>query len=294
MNSALARGRGIARPSSSSLLPQQLKRSMPRQFSISSTSTSTNNDESNPPSGPKIVVLGGNGYVGRHVLQAALNRGADAVSINRSGMPKAGQASGSWLSQVKWVAADVFDVKTWAKELEGATGVVSCIGAFGSNAFMEKMNGDANVLAVQTAAKAGVPHFVYVSTVENNLPEFVLKGYFKGKQRAEEAVLQSFPGGKGVVLRPSFVYGTRQVGSFSLPLAVIGRPMELLFRLPPFPSLRQRLPGTQALLAPPVAVQAVAAVAAAGALGDGRVKAGEGAREGVVSVDDIVRLARMV
>jgi hypothetical protein len=34
-----------------------------------------------------------------------------------------------------------------------------------------------------------VERFVYVSTVENNLPEFVLKGYFHGKQRAEAAVL---------------------------------------------------------------------------------------------------------
>lgn len=74
----------------------------------------------------------------------------------------------------------------------------------------------------------------------------------------------------------------------------MGKPLELLFRLPPFPTLRQSLPGTQAILAPPVAVQAVAAVAAAAALGDARVKAGEGAREGVLSVDDIVRLAREV
>ena len=253
----------------------------------SSTSTSTA-----APTGPKIVVFGGSGYVGRRVLQAALNRGADAVSINRKGKP--GQASGSWVSQVRWVAADVFDSNSWSKELEGATGVVSCIGAFGSNQFMEKINGDANVFVVETAAKAGVPHFVYVSTVENNLPEFILKGYFHGKRRAEEAVFQHFPSGKGLVLRPSFVYGTREVGSFSLPLGLLGRPMEVLFRLPPFPTLRQTLPGIQAILAPPVAVEAVGSVAAAGALGDERVKAGEGAREGVVSVDDIARLARIV
>lgn len=37
---------------------------------------------------------------------------------------------------------------------------------------------------------SGVERFVYVSTVENNLPDFVLKGYFRGKQRAEAAVLE--------------------------------------------------------------------------------------------------------
>lgn len=265
-----------------------------RRLTTSATSNSSDTStmqEDSPPSAAKVVVLGGSGYVGQHVLQAALYRGADAVSINRSGIPN---TSGSWLSQVKWVAADIFNSSAWNKELEGATGVVSCIGAFGSNEFMEKINGDANVLAAEVAAKMKVPHFVYVSTVENNLPDFLLKGYFHGKRRAEEAVLSSFPGGRGLVLRPSFVYGTRAVGPISLPLAVVGRPLELLFRFPPFPSLRQTLPGTQALLAPPVAVQAVASVAAAGAMGDTRVKAGEGAREGVLSVDDIVRVAREV
>lgn len=53
------------------------------------------------------------------------------------------------------IPADVFDSNTWSKELEGASGVVSCIGAFGSEAFMEKINGDANIHAVETAAKAG-------------------------------------------------------------------------------------------------------------------------------------------
>lgn len=49
----------------------------------------------------------------------------------------------------------MFDDKGWARELEGASGVVSCIGAFGSNAFMERINGDANAHAAEVAAKAG-------------------------------------------------------------------------------------------------------------------------------------------
>jgi hypothetical protein len=89
-----------------------------------------------------------------------------------------------------------------------------------------------------------------------------------------------------VVLRPSFVYGSRQVGSVALPLGLVGRPLEVLFRLPPFPSLRDKLPFAQAILAPPVAVEAVGAVAAAAALGS--------VPPGVLSVDDIARLARTV
>ena len=32
----------------------------------------------------------------------------------------------------------------------------------------------------------------------------------------------------------------------SLPLYLVGKPLEVLFRIPPFPTLRQTLPGTQA------------------------------------------------
>ena len=75
---------------------------------------------------------------------------------------------------------------------------------------------------------------------------------------------------------------------------MVGRPMEVLFRLPPFPSLRQALPGGLAILAPPVAVEAVASVAAAAALQDGEGGAEAKIKPGVLSVDDIVRLARNV
>ena len=50
----------------------------------------------------QVVVIGGNGYVGRRVLQSALINAADAVSVNRSGAPA--NLEESWVSQVKWVS----------------------------------------------------------------------------------------------------------------------------------------------------------------------------------------------
>lgn len=41
---------------------------------------------------------------------------------------------------------------------------------------MMKVNGDANALAVETAAASGVDRFVYVSSIPSTLPSFVLKG----------------------------------------------------------------------------------------------------------------------
>lgn len=41
---------------------------------------------------------------------------------------------------------------------------------------MQKINGDANVLAVKVAAESGVERFVYISSIQSTLPPFVLKG----------------------------------------------------------------------------------------------------------------------
>ena len=92
---------------------------------------------------------------------------------------------------------------------------------------MEKINGDANILAISEALRAGVPRFVYISTVENNLPDFILKGYFNGKRRTEKALADAFPE-TGIALRPGFIYGDRTVPlsddrNISIPLWLMGK-----------------------------------------------------------------------
>lgn len=49
---------------------------------------------------PTILVFGGNGFVGSAVCEEVVRTGLRAVSVNRSGPPK---ASGDWVSKVDWV-----------------------------------------------------------------------------------------------------------------------------------------------------------------------------------------------
>ena len=49
----------------------------------------------------------------------------------------------------------------------------------------------------------------------------MIPGYFNGKRDAEKKLATLFPTG-GIALRPGFVYGTRQVGSFGIPLQAVG------------------------------------------------------------------------
>jgi len=232
----------------------------------------------------KLVVLGGNGFVGQHVCRSAIKFGMDVVSVSRSGAPYTNQP---WKGKVKWVKDDVGGEGEWKNELKDASAVVSCLGAFGSNDFMEKINGDLNIRAVSESLKSGVKRFVYISTVENTLPSFVLHGYFNGKRRAEEAVLDSFPSA-GAVLRPGFMYGDRQVGTVSIPLGLLGKPLEYFLSLPGAGSL-QNLPGMKAIFALPLPVESVGLVAAAAAMGKEGISL-----TGVLSIPDIKAAALML
>ncbi len=49
---------------------------------------------------PKILVFGGNGFVGSRVCEEAVKTGLSVVSVNRSGPPK---LSADWVSKVEWV-----------------------------------------------------------------------------------------------------------------------------------------------------------------------------------------------
>lgn len=55
---------------------------------------------------PKLLVFGGNGFVGSRVCEEAVKTGLQIVSINRSGRPK---QSAPWIDEVDWVQASGTD-----------------------------------------------------------------------------------------------------------------------------------------------------------------------------------------
>ncbi|KAH7668717.1 putative oxidoreductase protein [Dioscorea alata] len=243
--------------------PSPLSR-FPRRISVrcSYTASGINEDSSSVPidvvadvKTEKIVVLGGSGFVGTAICKAAVSKGIEVVSLSRSGRPS---YSDSWVDQVTWVAGDVFYAR-WDEVLVGATAVVSTLGGFGNEEQMKRINGEANILAVNAAKDYGVPKFILISVHDYNLPSFLLStGYFIGKRKAESEVLAKYPS-SGVVLRPGFIYGKRKVDGFEIPLDLIGEPLErFLAAVENFTKPLSSLPASDLLLAPPVSVDDVA------------------------------------
>ncbi|XP_057467776.1 uncharacterized protein At1g32220, chloroplastic-like [Actinidia eriantha] len=207
-----------------------------------------------PPPSEKLLVLGGNGFVGSHVCKEALARGLSVASLSRSGRSSINE---SWANNVLWHQGNLISDNSWKESLSNVTAVISCVGGFGSNSYMYKINGTANINAIRAAAEKGVKRFVYISAADFGLVNYLLQGYYEGKRAAETELLTEFPYG-GVILRPGFIYGTGRIRSMKLPLGVIGSPLEMV--------LQHAKPLTQVplvgpLLTTPVNVTAVAKVA---------------------------------
>ncbi|MCO5615052.1 hypothetical protein L7F22_069340 [Adiantum nelumboides] len=100
----------------------------------------------------KLLVLGGTGFVGTPVCKEALQRGLPVMSLSRSGRPKLQE---SWTFEVTWIQGSLFEPDKWKDVLKETSAVISCVGGFGSNETMRKINGDANVAAINAAHDSG-------------------------------------------------------------------------------------------------------------------------------------------
>ncbi|KAL9442818.1 hypothetical protein AB3S75_016225 [Citrus x aurantiifolia] len=207
-----------------------------------------------PPPSEKLLVLGGNGFVGSHVCREALDRGLTVASLSRSGRSS---LRDSWANNVIWHQGNLLSSDSWKEALDGVTAVISCVGGFGSNSYMYKINGTANINAIRAASEKGVKRFVYISAADFGVANYLLQGYYEGKRAAETELLTRYPYG-GVILRPGFIYGTRTVGGMKLPLGVIGSPMEMVLQ---HAKPLSQLPLVGPLFTPPVNVTVVAKVA---------------------------------
>jgi nucleoside-diphosphate-sugar epimerase len=215
------------------------------------------------PAGTRIVVLGGNGFVGSAVCAALLAAGAEVVSVSRSDA-----------HNVPGVTTQVGDLSKddLTSALRGAAAVVSCIGVIGTDdALLEAGNGAVNVAAAAQTAAAGVKRFVYVGVadaVPNALANVALKGYFRGKAAAQAAALDTF-GSSATVIKPSFIFGGSSFGV--APPRVpsgYGGLVQAALSTGIARAAAGVAPGIVGVaLMPPVAVEAVAYACAAAALG---------------------------
>jgi uncharacterized protein YbjT (DUF2867 family) len=148
-----------------------------------------------------VTVFGGDGFVGRYVVQALLKAGARVRVASRN--PKRGwflkaQAN---LGQIAYCVADIRDRDAVTKAVSGADAVINLVGVFGSDMGAVHVEGARIVAAAAKAA--GARSLVHVSAIGAD-PESPSR-YGSSKGEGEEAVRKAFSG--ATIVRPSLVFG---------------------------------------------------------------------------------------
>ncbi|KAG6496580.1 hypothetical protein ZIOFF_044448 [Zingiber officinale] len=74
-----------------------------------------------PPPLEKLLVLGGNGFIGSHVCKEALDQGLSVSSLSRSGRSSIRE---QWADKVEWRQGSLLVPETWRDALNDVTAVV--------------------------------------------------------------------------------------------------------------------------------------------------------------------------
>jgi uncharacterized protein YbjT (DUF2867 family) len=148
-----------------------------------------------------ITIFGGDGFVGRYVVQALLKSGAQVRIASRN--PKRGWflKSQANLGQIAYIGADITRPETLAAALNGADAAINLVGILNGDFDLVHRIGACNV--AEAAKTAGVSRFIQVSAIgaDSASPS----AYGRSKGQGDEAVMKAFPA--ATVIRPSIIFG---------------------------------------------------------------------------------------
>jgi len=186
--------------------------------------------------GRLVTVFGGNGFVGRHVVQRLASRGdrvrvacrdpESAIYLKPLGEP----------GQILLIKANIAAPDEVERAIKGADAVVNCVGLlapFGRNSFQRAhVEGAGNV--AKAAKAAGVQALVHISALGADPDSKAI--YARTKAEGENAVLSAFP--EAVILRPSIILGPED--GFMNMFAAIARwsPVVPIFGCPIMPKFK--------------------------------------------------------
>jgi nucleoside-diphosphate-sugar epimerase len=145
----------------------------------------------------KLAITGGTGFVGGHLIEAALSAGHHLSALTRREQAPR--------ERVQWIAGDLADRSALERLVGDADAVIHVAGVIsGTTAAAFETGNVAGTLAMLAAATAGgVRRFVHVSSLAAREPKLSLYG--GSKARSEELVHGS--GLDWSIVRPPAVYG---------------------------------------------------------------------------------------
>ncbi|MGZ3264641.1 MAG: NAD-dependent epimerase/dehydratase family protein [Croceibacterium sp.] len=148
-----------------------------------------------------VVLIGGGGFLGTHLAEELLSRGARLRVADRHPEKAWNLRPLAQLGQLQFARCDVSNRRSIEAALQGADAVVYLVGSFSGD--LTALNARGAGWAAEAAAANGAGSFVYVSALGAD-PESD-SGYAATKGEGERLVLAAFP--KATVVRPSVLFG---------------------------------------------------------------------------------------
>lgn len=146
-----------------------------------------------------LAITGATGFVGRTLIEQAAEKGLEARALTRRPQAK--------VPGVEWIPGDLHDRKALAKLVRKAEAVVHVAGVVNTHDPMgfHLGNVEGTLALIEVAVAAGVPRFVFVSSLAAREPQ--LSKYGHSKLHAEKLVAAS--GLDWTIVRPPAIYGPR-------------------------------------------------------------------------------------
>jgi nucleoside-diphosphate-sugar epimerase len=145
----------------------------------------------------KLAITGATGFIGTHLLDAALGAGHTVKALTRREQPPR--------ERVEWIEGDLSDRSALERLVGDGDAVVHVAGVISAStaAAFETGNVEGTLAMLAAATAGGVRRFVHVSSLAAREPKLSLYG--GSKERAEELVHGS--GLDWAIVRPPAVYG---------------------------------------------------------------------------------------
>lgn len=245
--------------------------------------------------GRKLVVFGGNGFLGKRICQIALQSGIfkSIISLSRTGtrpLPAEGNTKYSphnWMNKIEWAKADIFDPKSYEHHLYDTTDVVHSIGILLENSSYKsivngtdrsvlngvepsykKMNTESALVLGETfqntlkhRSSNGADFDPLSSTLTyisaDNWSPLIPKGYLESKREAEWQLSRFKPDlFRSIFMRPGIMYDENARQSFNVRNGIV----DILSVLNCTNKLifQKRFETVNNLIRPPVSTQQVA------------------------------------
>jgi uncharacterized protein YbjT (DUF2867 family) len=154
---------------------------------------------------PIVTIIGGSGFVGRHIAQRMARRGWRVrVACRRPNQAMFVRPYGV-VGQVEPIQCNIRDEASTRAVIRGADAVINCVGLlseWGRNTFTAAQAEGAGQVA-RLADEEGVAQLVHLSAIGANADSN--SEYARTKAEGEAAVTAAFP--NAVILRPSVVFG---------------------------------------------------------------------------------------